>query len=145
MASELIIRPQEMVCPQKNYFSILRFLLFLLSSQKYKIKTGAIPKLTKSVKESSSLPKSDVPFINLAILPSKASNIAANKINVTARAKLPSIENFIELIPRQTPARVKMFGSKYLVFFDATILNFLFSCIIQRLISFLLLLRFVQL
>jgi len=59
-----------------------------------------------------------VPLINLAILPSNASKIAANKINVTAKVKLPSIENLIELIPRQTPARVKMFGSKYLVFFE---------------------------
>ena len=83
-----------------------------MSSQKYKIKTGAIPKLTKSVKESSSLPKSDVPFINLAILPSKASSIAANKISVTARLKFPSIENFIELMPKQTPPKVKIFGKR---------------------------------
>ena len=52
----------------------------------------------------SSFPNSEVPFINLAILPSKASRIAANKIKVTAKLKLPSIENFIELIPKQTPA-----------------------------------------
>ena len=76
-----------------------------------------MPKLTKSVRESNSLPNSDVPFINLAILPSNASRIAANKINVTAKLKLPSIENFIELIPRHTPARVRIFGSKCLVFF----------------------------
>ena len=44
-----------------------------------------MPKLTKSVKESNSLPNSDVPFINLAILPSNASKIAANKIKVTAK------------------------------------------------------------
>ena len=81
------------------------------------MKTGAIPKLTKSVNESSSFPNSDVPLINLAILPSKASKIAANKIKVTAKLKFPSIENFIELIPRQTPAKVKIFGSRYLVFF----------------------------
>ena len=59
---------------------------------------GAIPKLTKSVKESNSLPNSDVPFINLAILPSKASSNAANTIKVTAREKLPSNENFINPI-----------------------------------------------
>ena len=58
---------------------------------KYKIKTGAIPKLTKSVKESNSFPNSDVPLINLAILPSSASSIAASKIKVTAKLKLPSI------------------------------------------------------
>ena len=46
---------------------------------------GAIPKLTKSVNESSSFPNSEVPFINLAILPSNASSIAAKSINVTAR------------------------------------------------------------
>ena len=34
----------------------------------------------------------------------KKFNIAANKINVTAKLKLPSIENLIELMPRQTPA-----------------------------------------
>ena len=80
------------------------------------MKTGAIPKLTKSVKESNSFPNSEVPLISLAILPSRASNIAASKIKVTAKLKFPSIENFIELIPKQTPANVKIFGSKYLVF-----------------------------
>ena len=56
-----------------------------------------------------------MPLINLAILPSKASKIAANKIKVTAKL-LPSIENFIELIPKHTPAKVSIFGNKYLVF-----------------------------
>ena len=88
-----------------------------------------MPKLTKSVKESSSFPNSEVPFISLAILPSKASSIAANKIRVTAKLKFPSIENFIELIPKQTPASVRIFGSKYRVFLDETNLNFLLSCI----------------
>ena len=49
------------------------------------MKAGAIPKLTKSVSESSSLPNSEVPFINLAILPSSVSRIAAKTINVTAK------------------------------------------------------------
>ena len=53
----------------------------MFSSQKYKIKTGAIPKLTKSVKESNSFPNSEVPLIILAILPSKASKIEATKIS----------------------------------------------------------------
>ena len=88
----------------------------MLSSQKYKIRTGAIPKLTKSVNESNSLPNSEVPLINLATLPSKASSIEANKIRVTARLKFPSIENFIELIPRHTPPKVKILGKRYLVF-----------------------------
>ena len=47
-----------------------------------------MPKLTKSVRESNSFPNSDVPFINLAILPSNASKIAANKTNVTAGESL---------------------------------------------------------
>ena len=47
------------------------------------------------------MPNSEVPFINLAILPSNASNIAANKIKVTARLKFPSIENLIELIQNE--------------------------------------------
>ena len=85
------------------------------------MKTGAIPKLTKSVKESSSFPNSDVPLISLATLPSKASNIAANKIKITAKPQFPSIENFIELMPKQTPAKVRIFGNRYLVFFDETI------------------------
>ena len=74
-------------------------------------------------------------LINLAILPSSASNIASN-IKVTAKLKLPSIENFIELIPKQTPANVNVFGNKYLVF-DETNLNFLFSSIVLKLTSFL--------
>ena len=91
--------------------------------------TGAIPKLTKSVSEFNSFPNSDVPLINLATLPSNASKIAASKIKVTARLKFPSIENLIELIPKQTPANVNIFGSKYLVFFEETNLNFLLSSI----------------
>ena len=62
------------------------------------------------------MPNSEVPFINLAILPSKASNIAAKKINVTAKLKFPSIENLIELIPRQTPPKVRIFGKDILFF-----------------------------
>ena len=38
---------------------------------------GHIPKFTKSVSESSSAPNLDVPLIKRAILPSKASKIAA--------------------------------------------------------------------
>ena len=39
-----------------------------------------------------------MPLISLAILPSNASKIAANKISVTAKLKFSSIENLIELI-----------------------------------------------
>ena len=63
--------------------------------------------------------------------------VDANNISVTERLKFPSIENLIELIPKHTPPRVKMFGSKYLVFFDETNLNFFLSSIIQMLVSFL--------
>ena len=66
--------------------------------------------------KSNSLPNSEVPLINLATLPSNASRIAARSINVTAKLKFPSIENFIELIPRQTPPKVRIFGKRYLVF-----------------------------
>ena len=45
---------------------------------------GAIPKLTKSVSESNSFPNSEVPLINLAILPSKVSNIAEKIKKITA-------------------------------------------------------------
>ena len=44
-----------------------------------------MPKLTKSVRESNSFPNSDVPLTNRAILPSKASSIAAIKIKITAK------------------------------------------------------------
>ena len=47
--------------------------------------------------------------------------------------KFPSIENFIELIPRQTPPKVSMLGKRYLVFFEDTNLNFLFCSIIPKL------------
>ena len=72
---------------QTEYISVIAQPSFpyLFNSHKYKTKTGAMPKLTKSVKESNSFPNSDVPLINLAILPSNASKIAANKIKVTAR------------------------------------------------------------
>ena len=72
----------------------------------------------------------------------KASKIAASKIKVTAKLKFPSIENLIELMPKQTPAKVKILGSKYLVFFDETNLNFLFSSINLMPINFLPLPRF---
>ena len=51
--------------------------------QKYIIKAGATPKLITSVKESNSLPTLDVPFISLAIRPSKPSIIPAMIIAIT--------------------------------------------------------------
>ena len=47
-----------------------------------------------------------------------------NKINITERLKFPSIENLIELIPKQTPTSVSTLGSIYLVLLTDTILNF---------------------
>ena len=52
-------------------------------------------------------------------------------------------ENLIELIPKQTPAKVRILGSKYLVFFDETNLNFLFCSIILMRLGFHRLPRFV--
>ena len=53
--------------------------------QKYIINAGATPKLIMSVSESNSLPTFEVPFINLAILPSKPSIKAANIIAMIAK------------------------------------------------------------
>ena len=49
---------------------------------------------------------------------SKASSIDASSIKITANLKFKSKENFIELIPKHTPAIVKILGKIYLVFFD---------------------------
>ena len=72
--------------------------------------------LQSQLEESNSLPNSVVPFISLAILPSKASSIDASSIKITANLKFKSKENFIELIPKHTPAIVKILGKIYLVF-----------------------------
>ena len=78
------------------------------------MKTGAIPKLTKSVKESNSFPILEVPFINLAIRPSKASINPANNIAIIAIANFPSIANLIELKPIQTPIKVSILGTLFI-------------------------------
>ena len=49
--------------------------------------------------------------------------------NKTAKVKLPSNANFIELIPRQTPIRVNTLGRMYLVLFTDTTLNLFFFSI----------------
>ena len=51
---------------------------------------GATPKLMTSVKESNSLPTLEVPFINLAILPSRPSITPATITAITANWKFPS-------------------------------------------------------
>ena len=48
------------------------------------MKEGANPKETASHNESNSTPNSLVDFVNLAIIPSKASNIPAIKIKIAA-------------------------------------------------------------
>ena len=50
----------------------------------YNIKEGANPKETASHNESNSTPNSLVDLVNLAIIPSKASNIPAIKIQIAA-------------------------------------------------------------
>ena len=63
--------------------------------------------------------------------PKKPSKIAATTKNRTAKAKLPSIANLIELIPKQTPINVNTLGKMYLVLFTETTLNFFFSSIYE--------------
>ena len=46
------------------------------------MKAGATPKLIASANESNSFPTNEVPFNNLATLPSKTSKTAANKIAI---------------------------------------------------------------
>ena len=101
----------------------------LFNSQKYTINAGAIPKLTKSVRESNSFPKSEVPLISHATLPSRPSNIAATTKNKIAKVKFPSIANLIELIPKQTPIKVNKLGKIYLDLFTVTTLNLFFFSI----------------
>ena len=92
---------------------------------------GATPKLITSPKESSSLPIFDVPLINRAILPSKASINPANNIAIIAVTNFPSIANLIEVKPIQTPIRVIALGKIALAFLSYTILKlFLFGSIL---------------
>ncbi len=99
--------------------------------QKYIINAGATPKLITSVNESNSFPTLEVPFINLAILPSKPSIIAATITAIIDNSNLPSKANFIEVKPIQTPIRVKIFGKITLVFLFETNFIFLFCCSIS--------------
>ena len=92
------------------------------------IRAGATPKLITSVRESSSLPTLDVPFINLAILPSKPSNRAAKIIAIIESSNFESKANLIELSPIQTPIKVRAFGKIILAFFSDTIFKLLFGC-----------------
>ena len=49
--------------------------------------------------------------------------------NKTAKMKLPSIANLIELMPKQTPINVSMLGKMYRVLFTETTLNLFFFSI----------------
>ena len=64
-----------------------------------------------SVSESNSFPTFDVPQINLAILPSNESNIAAKVIAIIAKSNLESSANIIEHNPIHTPIRIMVFGN----------------------------------
>mgnify|MGYP001295744967 CR=1 FL=1 len=98
----------------------------VFSFQKYIINAGATPKLIMSVKESNSFPTLDVPFINLAILPSRPSIKAAKIIAIIANSNLPSNENLIDVNPMHTPIKVSIFGSNILaLFLSATIFKLL--------------------
>ena len=82
-----------------------------------------------SVKESSSLPTLDVPFISLAILPSKPSIIAAIIIAIIANSNFQSNANLIDVNPIQTPISVSILGNIILAFFlSATIFKLFFGC-----------------
>ena len=103
---------------QTNHPNLSRYCKF----QKYIIKAGATPKLITSPKESNSLPILDVPLINLAIRPSNASINPANNIAIIATVNFPSIANFIEVNPMQTPIKVIALGRIILVFLSDTII-----------------------
>ena len=96
----------------------------LSSAQKYIMNAGATPKLITSVNESNSFPTFDVALINLAILPSKPSMIAAIKTAITDNSNLPSNANLIEVKPIHTPTSVIIFGKITLEFLFDT--NFIF-------------------
>ena len=88
---------------------------------------GATPKLITSVNESNSFPTFDVALINLAILQSKPSMIAAIKTAITDNSNLPSNANLIEVKPIHTPTKVIIFGKITLEFLFDTNLIFFFG------------------
>ena len=72
------------------------------------------------------MPTLEVPLINLAILPSNPSMIAATITAIIDNSNLPSNANLIDVKPIQTPMSVKIFGRITLVFLLETNLIFLF-------------------
>src|SRR6266481_1496823 len=65
--------------------------------QKYRIRPGATPKLTKSARLSSSAPNFDWPLIMRATRPSMPSSTAANTIAATANSIRPSVDSKPEI------------------------------------------------
>ena len=74
------------------------------------------------------VPTFDVPFINRATLPSKASNNAAKIIAITESSNFESRANLIELSPMQTPIKVSAFCKIILAFLSDTILKLFLGC-----------------
>ena len=76
---------------------------------------GAIPKLIKSAKESSSNPKLELLFNRRAIFPSKLSKKEANTTKNTANSHFDSVANLIDVKPKVKEKKVTMFGIKTLI------------------------------
>ena len=81
------------------------------SCQKYRIRPGATPKLTKSARLSSSAPNFDWPLIMRATRPSMPSRTAANTIAATASSIRPSVDSRIAVSPAQIASRVMTLGT----------------------------------
>src|SRR6202166_2465635 len=79
--------------------------------QKYRIRPGATPKLTKSARLSSSAPNFDCPLIMRATRPSRPSSTAANTIAPTANSIRPSVESRIAVSPAQIASKVMKLGT----------------------------------
>ena len=99
------------------------------------MKAGATPKLIASANESNSFPTNEVPFNNLATLPSKASKTAANKMAIIDNSNFASNANLIELNPIQTLINVNVLGKSILAFLSDTILKLFFGCSISYLLA----------
>src|SRR5262249_47930241 len=86
-------------------------LLSSWSCQKYRIRPGATPKLTKSARLSSSAPNLDCPLIMRATRPSMPSSTAANTIAAIASSIRPSVDSRIAVRPAQIASRVMTLGT----------------------------------
>src|ERR1700722_13235864 len=79
--------------------------------QKYSVRPGATPKLTKSARLSSSAPNRDVPLRSRATRPSMPSSTAANTMAPSAHSSLPSAARRIAVSPAHSASRVMRFGT----------------------------------